>query len=105
VTGGAAFIGARLVEALLVGGDQVSVLDSLSTGRVTNLDGARNNQAFRFVQGSVLDELAVDQVVRECEVVVHVAAAVGVKLIVGQPLYSLTLRVPSPRLRQLKDAA
>jgi UDP-glucose 4-epimerase len=71
LAGGAGFIGPHFVEAPLVDRNQVSVLGSLSTGRLTNLDGARNNRAFRVVQGSVLDELAVDQVVRECDVVVH----------------------------------
>jgi UDP-glucose 4-epimerase len=71
----------------------VSVLDSLSTGRLSNLEAVRDNSRFSFTQGSVLDELAVDQAVRECDVVVHLAAAVGVKLIVEQPLYSLTTNI------------
>ena len=60
---------------------------------MSNLAGVRDNPAFHFVQGSVLDELAVDEAVRGCDVVVHLAAAVGVKLIVEQPLYSLTTNV------------
>src|ERR1700722_16285931 len=87
VTGGAGFIGSHLVEALLARGDEVSVLDSLSTGRLSNLDGVRDDPRFSFVQGSALDELAVDEAVRRCDIVVHLAAAVGVKLIVEQPLY------------------
>jgi UDP-glucose 4-epimerase len=93
VTGGAGFIGSHLVEALLGAGNGVVVLDSLSTGRLSNLDGVKDNPDLRFVQGSVLDELAVDQAVRDCDVVVHLAAAVGVKLIVEQPLYSLTTNI------------
>ena len=93
VTGGAGFIGSHLVEALLTRGNEVSVLDSLSTGRLSNLDWARHDPRFTFVQGSVLDELAVDEAVRGCDVVVHLAAAVGVKLIVEQPLYSLTTNI------------
>ena len=93
VTGGAGFIGSHLVEGLLARGDEVSVLDSLSTGRLSNLVTARDDPSFSFVQGSVLDELAVDEAVRNCDVVVHLAAAVGVKLIVEQPLYSLTTNI------------
>ena len=93
VTGGAGFIGSHLVEALLSRGNEVYVLDSLSTGRLSNLDAVSADPALTFVQGSVLDELAVDQAVRNCDVVVHLAAAVGVKLIVEQPLYSLTTNI------------
>jgi UDP-glucose 4-epimerase len=93
ITGGAGFIGSHLVEALLADGNEVSVLDSLSTGRLLNLDAVRDDARFTFWQGSVLDELAVDQAVRTCDVVVHLAAAVGVKLIVEQPLYSLTTNI------------
>ena len=93
ITGGAGFIGSHLVEALLARGDEVAVLDSLSTGRLSNLEAVRDHPAFSFTQGSVLDELAVDQAVRDCDVVVHLAAAVGVKLIVEQPLYSLTTNI------------
>ena len=93
ITGGAGFIGSHLVDALLARGDEVSVLDTLSTGRLSNLTGASNDGRFSFVQGSVLDELAVDEAVRGADVVVHLAAAVGVKLIVEQPLFSLTTNI------------
>jgi len=93
VTGGAGFIGSHLVEALLQGGNEVVVLDTLSTGRLSNLDVAKDYTGFTFVQGSVLDELAVDDAVRGSDIVVHLAAAVGVKLIVEQPLYSLTTNI------------
>lgn len=93
VTGGAGFIGSHLVEELISRGNQVTVLDTLATGRLSNLDGVIDSPDFQFVQGSVLDELAVDGTVRRCDVVVHLAAAVGVKLIVEQPLYSLTTNI------------
>jgi nucleoside-diphosphate-sugar epimerase len=93
ITGGAGFIGSHLAGALLAGGGDVSVLDTLSTGRLSNLEGVSGHPGFSFTQGSVLDELAVDQAVRNCDVVVHLAAAVGVKLIVEQPLYSLTTNI------------
>lgn len=93
VTGGAGFIGSHLVDALLARGDAVIALDNLSTGSLGNLDAAGHHQRFRLVQGSVLDEQAVDELVHECDVVVHLAAAVGVKLIVEQPLRSLTTNI------------
>src|SRR5487761_1441365 len=93
VTGGAGFIGSHLVEELISRGNQVTVLDTLATGRLSNLDGVIDSPDFQFVQGSVLDELAVDGTVRKADVVVHLAAAVGVKLIVEQPLYSLNTNI------------
>ncbi|WP_432837675.1 NAD-dependent epimerase/dehydratase family protein [Dactylosporangium sp. CA-092794] len=93
VTGGAGFIGSHLVDALLARGDKVIVLDNLSTGRLSNLDSDRPRPNLRFVHGSVLDELVVDELVHQCDVVVHLAAAVGVKLIVEQPLRSLTTNI------------
>jgi UDP-glucose 4-epimerase len=93
VTGGAGFIGSHLVDALLARGDRVVVLDALSTGRAANLAAAISNPGCRFVQGSVLDELTVDELVNECDVVVHLAAAVGVKLVVEQPLRSIITNV------------
>lgn len=90
VTGGAGFIGSHLVDALLARGDSVIVLDDLSTGCLENLTGALGHPMMRFVQGSVLDELVVDELTHQCDVVIHLAAAVGVKLIVERPLSSLT---------------
>ena len=93
ITGGAGFIGSHLAEALLARGDHVIVLDNLATGRFANLDGVGAHPHFRFVQGSVLDELVVDEAVHECDVVVHLAAAVGVRLIVEQALRSFTTNI------------
>ena len=90
ITGGAGFIGSHFADALLARGTEVIALDNLSTGSLGNVDHAGRNAGFRFVQGSVLDELIVDELVNECDVVVHLAAAVGVRLIVEQPLRSLT---------------
>ncbi|GAA1308868.1 nucleoside-diphosphate sugar epimerase [Planotetraspora silvatica] len=90
ITGGSGFVGSHLTDALLARGDSVVILDNLSTGRLTNL---RPHPRLRFVQGSVLDELVVDELVHQCEVVVHLAAAVGVKLIVEQPLRCLTTNI------------
>src|SRR5688500_9515100 len=93
ITGGAGFIGSHLAEALLARGDSVVALDNLSTGQAQNLDGMAGHPNFRFIQASVLDELAVDEAVHEADVVIHLAAAVGVKLIVERPLRSLTTNI------------
>jgi UDP-glucose 4-epimerase len=93
ITGGAGFIGSHLSEGLLARGDHVVAMDNLSTGRLANLDKIGSHPNFRFVQGSVLDELAVDELVHETDVVVHLAAAVGVKLVVEQPLRSFTTNI------------
>lgn len=93
VTGGAGFIGSHLAGTLLKRGDPVVVLDNLTTGRAANLEQIARHPDFRFVHGSVLDELIVDELVHECDVVVHLAAAVGVRLVVEQPLKSLTTNI------------
>ena len=93
ITGGAGFIGSHLCEALLARGESVVAFDNLSTGRLRNLDHLGSHPNLTFVQGSVLDELAVDRLVHQCEVVIHLAAAVGVKLIVDEPLHSFTTNI------------
>lgn len=93
VTGGAGFIGSHLCEALLATGGEVVVLDNLATGATRNLDTLDGKENYRLVLGSILDDLLVDELVAECDVVVHMAAAVGVKLIVEQPLRSLRTNI------------
>ena len=93
VTGGAGFIGSHLVDSLLADGHRVTVLDNLSTGRLGNLDKAAANPDFRFVPGSITDDTIVDELVHESSSVVHLAAAVGVRLIVEEPLRSFATNV------------
>lgn len=93
VTGGAGFIGSHLVEYLLGRGDDVLVLDDLSTGRIENLDGVRGADGFRFVEGSILDRATVEDAVTGADRVFHLAAAVGVRLIVDRPLDSLRTNI------------
>ena len=93
VTGGAGFIGSHLVDALLARGDRVVAVDNLSTGRLSNIEAAGREPAFRFVHGSILDELLVDELVRDCDTVIHLAAAVGVKLVMEHPLRSFTTNI------------
>jgi len=93
VTGGAGFVGSHLVEYLLDRGDEVVVLDNLSTGSSRNLDGVRSNPNLKIVNGSILDKGVVSSVVQPADRVFHLAAAVGVKLIVEEPLTSLRTNI------------
>ncbi len=93
VTGGAGFIGSHLVDALVQRGDSVIVLDDLSTGRHDNIRQHTGSPEMEFVLGSILNEALVDDVVRRCDYVIHLAAAVGVNLIVERPLESLATNI------------
>lgn len=93
ITGGAGFIGAHLVEHLLAQGDEVSVLDNLSTGRIENLAGVMDNPRFKMTEGNILDKSAVEKLVDGADRVFHLAAAVGVTLIVDHPLESLRTNI------------
>ena len=93
ITGGAGFIGSHLAEALVKRGDQVTILDNLSTGRyenVAHLDGA---PGFQVVMGTILNDSLVDKLVERCDAIFHLAAAVGVELIIKHPLESLMTNI------------
>ena len=87
ISGGAGFIGSHLAEKLLARGDEVTVLDNLSTGSANNLSGIKGK--FVFEQGSILDKAVIDRLVADSDYVVHLAAALGVFNIVNKPLESL----------------
>lgn len=87
ITGGAGFIGSHLTDELVARGDEVVILDDLSTGNLDNL--AASIEAVRFVQGNVLDAALVDSLVADADRVFHLAAAVGVHTILNEPLRSL----------------
>ena len=90
VTGGAGFIGSHLADDLAAHqGNQVIVLDDLSTGNLSNLRWLEGHPNYRFVQGTLFDEDLVRKLVGEVDVVVHLAASVGVQLIVRRPLETL----------------
>lgn len=93
VTGGAGFIGSHLVEHLLDRGDEVVVIDDLSTGSVANLAGVASNPRFGFVEASILDRAAVRGEIDGADRVFHLAAAVGVRRIIEQPLASLRTNI------------
>jgi UDP-glucose 4-epimerase len=89
ITGGAGFIGSHLAEALVAEGKDVAVLDDLSTGSLDNLTALRGHKQFRFTEGSVQDEAVVERLVAGADFVYHLAAAVGVELVVRQPVHTL----------------
>jgi UDP-glucose 4-epimerase len=98
VTGGAGFIGSHLVEALLARGDEVDVLDNLSTGREENLAAVRDDPRLRFEVDTVMSEEALEPAVARCDVVYHLAAAVGVKLIVERPVETIETNIHGTEL-------
>lgn len=89
VTGGAGFIGSHLAEALIERGYRVTVLDDLSTGRRDNINGLEDNPEFEFVLDTVMDYDIVNKLVSQSDIVFHMAAAVGVKYVIDNPLASL----------------
>jgi UDP-glucose 4-epimerase len=89
ITGGAGFIGSHLAESLLDHGDEVFVLDDLSTGAHRNVERLRDRAGFHLVVDSVLSPSVVSELVYKCDVVYHLAAAVGVRLIVEQPVRTM----------------
>jgi len=93
ITGGAGFIGSHLTEHLLAAGDEVTVLDNLSTGSRDNLANVEDHPNFRFIEGSILERDAVIKLVSKADRVFHLAAAVGVHLIVDHPLESLRTNI------------
>ncbi len=93
VTGGAGFIGSHLADALLARGDSVILLDNLSTGRLENIEHLRRRDDVEFVLGSILNADLVDDVMSRADVAYHLAAAVGVQLIVDKPLESLATNI------------
>jgi len=93
ITGGAGFIGSHLADKLIARGDSVILLDDLSTGRYENISHLLGRPDAEFVLGSILNADLVDDLMARADVVYHLAAAVGVKLIVERPLQSLTTNI------------
>ncbi len=93
ITGGAGFIGSHLAERLLDRGDRVLVLDDLSTGTMDNIQHLIGRPGFEYRIGSALDLPLVTECVDRCDVTVHLAAAVGVRLIVERPVHTIETNV------------
>lgn len=86
ITGGAGFIGSHLADELLKRGDIVNVVDNLSTGRLKNIEHLLPSPRFNIAVETILNETVMDRLVSECDIIYHLAAAVGVKLIVNKPV-------------------
>ena len=93
ITGGAGFIGSHLTDRLVSEGHEVFILDDLSTGRLENLAGAMESGLVRFTEGSILDRPLVEEMVGRADMIFHLAAAVGVKLIMDEPSRSILTNI------------
>src|SRR2546426_1375590 len=93
ITGGAGFIGSHLAETLLARGDQVTIMDDLSTGSVENIRHLRNDPLIRCVFESVMNRSLLAELVDETDVVFHLAAAVGVRRIIESPVQTIETNV------------
>ena len=93
ITGGAGFVGSHLAERLLADGHEVLVIDNLSTGSIDNITHLKTHPRFSYVVESVMNEPLLAELIDRSDVVFHLAAAVGVKLIVEQPVHTLETNV------------
>jgi len=93
ITGGAGFVGSHLSEALLERGNEVFILDNLSTGSIDNVVHLKAHPKFHYTIDSVTNEPVLAELIDRCDIVVHLAAAVGVKLIVEQPVHTIETNV------------
>ena len=93
ITGGAGFVGSHLSEAFLERGDEVFILDNLSTGSIDNVVHLKQNPRFHYTIDTVTNEPVLAELIDRCDIVVHLAAAVGVKLIVEQPVHTIETNV------------
>ncbi len=93
ITGGAGFIGSHLAEQLLDSGKEVAILDNLSTGRFENIAHLVGRPGFSFAIASITDTPVLDRLASESQAIVHLAAAVGVKLVVEQPVQTIETNI------------
>lgn len=93
ITGGAGFIGSHLAERLLKNGDEVIIIDNLSTGRLDNIQGFARHERLEFVRGDIRDSTLVQLLTSRCNVVFHLAAAVGVQLIADDPVHTIMTNI------------
>jgi UDP-glucose 4-epimerase len=93
VTGGAGFIGSHLTERLLKDGNKVAVIDNLSTGSLENMDSFKNHAGFEFIEGDIRNTELMEPLVEQSDVIFHLAAAVGVKLIAEDPVHTIETNI------------
>ncbi len=98
ITGGAGFIASHLTELLLRDGQAVTAIDDLSTGSIENVERFRTNARYRFVADTITNASLLRELVDDCDVVVHLAAAVGVRLVVEQPVHTIATNVGGTEL-------
>ena len=98
ITGGAGFIGSHLSEALLDAGHDVHAMDDLSTGAIENIDHLKDRPGFHYTIDTVMNEPVLAEHIDRCDVVFHLAAAVGVKLIVEAPVHTIESNVHGTEL-------
>jgi UDP-glucose 4-epimerase len=104
VTGGAGFIGSHLVEALLADGRRVLVLDDLSTGSPNNLDNVRQHPGLGFIVDSIANETLLASLVKQADEVFHLAAVVGVRLVLDEPARTVATHIaPTEQILRLVD--
>jgi len=89
ITGGAGFIGSHLSEVLLAEGHQVTIIDDLSTGKFENIEHLTDNPNFHYAIDTILNNNVLDRLASECDVIYHLAAAVGVRLVVEKPILTI----------------
>ena len=93
ITGGAGFVGSHLAEELLDRGYKVTAVDNLSTGKLENISHIRENGDFDFVTGNILNLELMDKLIQSSDIVFHLAAAVGVKLIIEKPVDTIETNI------------
>ncbi len=93
ITGGAGFIGSHLAETLLKQGHEVVAIDDLSTGSLDNLSPVMQNPQFRFVMDNVRNSEIMHVLIEQCDMIFHLAAAVGVQLIVDEPVHTIETNI------------
>jgi UDP-glucose 4-epimerase len=93
ITGGAGFIGSHLAEALVARGTRVTVIDNLSTGRLANISALEAHPGFRFAIEDIRNTSVMDRLVSECDVIYHLAAAVGVQRIISSPIETIETNI------------
>jgi len=89
ITGGAGFIGSHLAEELLSRGNQVYIIDDLSTGNIDNIEHLKNDSNFRYAVDSIKNEQLMAKLIDKCDLIYHLAAAVGVRLVVESPVRTI----------------